>query len=71
MIIMVARDLLSKLFSLAQFFLNLYLNLARSFFVCSDCCYLAFVSKNFSDAEILSVGKILQCCLISTPYPDF
>lgn len=48
-----------KLPSLAQFFLNLYRNFGRSFFICLDCCYLAFVSKNFSDAEILSVGKNL------------
>lgn len=56
---MLARDLQGKWSSLAQFFLDLYLNLGRSFFICPDCCYLAFVSKNFSDAEILSVGKNL------------
>lgn len=59
MIIMLAKDLPGKLPSLAQFFSNLYRNPGRSFFICPDCCYLAFVSKNFSDAEILSVGKIL------------
>jgi len=56
---MLARDLQGRLSSLAQFFLNLYLDLGRSFFICPDCCYLAFVSKNFSDPEIRSVGKSL------------
>lgn len=59
MIVLLAKDLLGKLSSLAKFFLNLCLNLSRIFFTCPDCCCLLFVSKIFSDAEILNVGKNL------------